>query len=474
MATFGTLNEFSGIDSDWSSYNERCTFYFIANKITDDDIKRAVFLSIVGDKTYQLIRGLLAPKELSDVKYDDIIRTMTNHYNPKKSAIVERFKFNKCNRKPSQAISAYVAELKELSRTCAFGITADGVTLTSQLILDENLRDRFVCGLEDAIIQRRLLSEDNLSYEKAVKIANAMELASAGSTQLSGQQPPSVNKLFNPKPQPPKHQQKNRKPNVMKKQTKKPCYRCLDDKHSHSDCPFMKSECYKCGKRGHISKACRSNKSASEQKPTVYELYNMSDRKCEPPAIKLDVMMNNTKIIVEVDTGASATLINESTFHQIWPKQKPDVSKADLLRTYTGEKVPLLGTVKTTIKYKDQTTTLPVLIVKGQGPNILGRDSITALKLKWSSVHQLKGLDIATVLEKHSEVFKDELGCITDVEAKFQIDDSVKPRFLKARPVPYHLRDRVNDELSRLEREGILERVDSSDWACPIVPIVKN
>ena len=474
MATFGTLNEFSGIDSDWISYNERCTFYFIANKITDDDIKRAVFLSIVGDKTYQLIRGLLAPRELSDVKYDDMIRTMTNHYNPTKSAIVEGFKFNKCNRKPSQAISAYVAELKELSRTCAFGVTADGVTLTSQLILDENLRDRFVCGLEDAIIQRRLLSEDNLSYEKAVKIANAMELASAGSTQLSGQQPPSVNKLFNPKPQPPKHQQKNRKPNVMKKQNKKPCYRCLDDKHSHSDCPFMKSECYTCGKKGHISKACRSKKSASDQKPTVYELYNISDRKSEPPAIKLDVMMNNTKIIVEVDTGASATLINESTFHQIWPKQKPDVSKADLLRTYTGEKVPLLGTVNTTIKYQDQTTTLPVLIVKGQGPNIIGRDSITALKLKWSSVHQLKGLDIATVLEKHSEVFKDELGCITDVEAKFQIDDSVKPRFLKARPVPYHLRDRVNDELSRLEREGILERVDSSDWACPIVPIVKT
>ena len=91
------------------------------------------------------------------------------------------------------------------------------------------------------------------------------------------------------------------------------------------------------------------------------EPYNLSDRKCEPPAIKLDVMMNNTKIIVEVDTGASATMINKSTFHQIWPKQKPD-----LLRTYTGEKVPLLGTVKTTIKYQDQTTTLPVLIVKGQ------------------------------------------------------------------------------------------------------------
>ena len=90
---------------------------------------------------------------------------------------------------------------------------------------------------------------------------------------------------------------------------------------------------------------------------------------------------------------------------------RSDIFKADLPRTYTGEKVPLLGTVNTTIKYRDQTTTLPVLIVKGQGPNILGRDSITALKLKWRSVHQLKSLDLAAVLGKHSEVFKDEFGC---------------------------------------------------------------
>ena len=77
-----------------------------------------------------------------------------------------------------------------------------------------------MCGLEDAIIRRRVLSGNSPSYDKSVKIANVMELASAGSTQLSGQQPASVNKLFNPKPQPTKHQQKNRKPSVMKKQTK--------------------------------------------------------------------------------------------------------------------------------------------------------------------------------------------------------------------------------------------------------------
>ena len=72
------------------------------------------------------------------------------------------------------------------------------------------MRYRFMCGLEDTLIQRQLLSKDNLSYEKAMKIANDMELTNAGSTQLSSQQPASVKKLFYPKPQPQqKHQQKN-------------------------------------------------------------------------------------------------------------------------------------------------------------------------------------------------------------------------------------------------------------------------
>ena len=78
------------------------------------------------------------------------------------------------------------------------------------------------------------------------------------------------------------------------------------------------------------------------------------------------------------------------------------------------------------------------------------------------------------MLEKHSEVFRDELGCITDVEAKFQIDDSVEPRFLKARPVPYHIRDRVNDELCRLERGESWRKLILQIGHVQVAPIVKT
>ncbi|GFX98647.1 transposon Tf2-6 polyprotein [Trichonephila clavipes] len=36
------------------------------------------------------------------------------------------------------------------------------------------------------------------------------------------------------------------------------------------------------------------------------------------------------------------------------------------------------------------------------------------------------------------------------------------------------LKDRVENEIDRLEKEGIIEKVDSSEWATPVVPVVKS
>jgi hypothetical protein len=44
MATFGRLSEFNTENEEWQQYEERMGHYFAANKITDDDRKRAIFL----------------------------------------------------------------------------------------------------------------------------------------------------------------------------------------------------------------------------------------------------------------------------------------------------------------------------------------------------------------------------------------------------------------------------------------------
>ena len=152
----------------------------------------------MGDATYQLIRGLLSPKKSTTVPFAEIIATLNSHYTPQKNAIVERYRFNTCNHKTGQSVTNYIAELKELARFCDFDVTAEGVNLTPQLVLEENLRDRFVCGLGESRTQRRLLSETKLTYKSAVDIANAMELADEGASHLSGGKATSqVNQLFN-------------------------------------------------------------------------------------------------------------------------------------------------------------------------------------------------------------------------------------------------------------------------------------
>ena len=50
--------------------------------------------------------------------------------------------------------------------------------------LDDTLRDRFVCGLCQETVQRRLLSEKDLNYMKAMEISLAMEAADANAKSV--------------------------------------------------------------------------------------------------------------------------------------------------------------------------------------------------------------------------------------------------------------------------------------------------
>ena len=53
------------------------------------------------------------------------------------------------------------------------------------------------------------------------------------------------------------------------------------------------------------------------------------------------------------------------------------------------------------------------------------------------------------------------------------VDPSAQPKFCKECTVPYFLRDKVEKELNRSVEEGTLETVEVSEWASPIVSVLK-
>ena len=66
MATFGRVDIFNPEVEDWVTYSERLEHYFIANDIEENEKRRAILLSAVGAKSYQLIRNLVRPNKPTD------------------------------------------------------------------------------------------------------------------------------------------------------------------------------------------------------------------------------------------------------------------------------------------------------------------------------------------------------------------------------------------------------------------------
>ena len=73
-----------------------------------------------------------------------------------------------------------------------------------------------------------------------------------------------------------------------------------------------------------------------------------------------------------------------------------------------------------------------------------------------------------------AQLFEEGLETLQGTKAKIHVDPTATPIFHKARPVPYALREKIEQDLERLERAGTIEPVQYSEWAAPIVPVMKS
>ena len=80
---------------------------------------------------------------------------------------------------------------------------------------------------------------------------------------------------------------------------------------------------------------------------------------------------------------------------------------------------------------------------------------------------------IKQLLDKHSEVFTNGIGKLQGTTGTISLQEGAQPEFIKARQVPYALRSKVEEELDNLQKDGVISPVEFSEWATPIVPIIK-
>lgn len=115
-------------------------------------------------------------------------------------------------------------------------------------------------------------------------------------------------------------------------------------------------------------------------------------------------------------------------------------------------------------------------MVEGEGPNLMGRNWLRELKVTLEGIHSIEENSALNdnILKKHSRFFTNEFGCLQGTKVNLHTDSQVNPKFYKACSVPLALKEKVEEELERLQSAGIISPVQVSKWAAPIVPVMKR
>ena len=218
-AIIGTVGPFNRATEQWSAYRERLEQFFAANDIPDTKYV-PVLLSVIGSSTYELLRTLSSPARPADKSFYELCTLLNAHLSPKPIVIAERFRFHKRNQQAGEAVADFCIAIQKLAEYCDFGTN-----------LSDSLRDRLVCGLASEAIQKKLLVEADLAYEKVKAIALAAETASRDAVELHKQptQSSDVNKL-------------RQKALHSDGHAHKQCCRCGKSNHSADVC-FYKDKC---------------------------------------------------------------------------------------------------------------------------------------------------------------------------------------------------------------------------------------
>lgn len=482
--TFETFNS----TLNWSRWVKRLESAFNIFKVTNENLKLHYLLHYMGHESYDILCDKITPKDPETMSYEEVVSTLKDYFSPEPLEMMENYKFHQRCQQDGESIHDFLKALQRLSTTCKFGS-----------YLDTALRNQFVFGLQNQNIQARLLEVADLTLQSALNKAYSMDIATKNAAQIQKTNfdnqknfyTADVDLLL---------KRKMTKPRTKKNAPQVKCFRCGQAGHVSRTCEQQNLVCKFCKKKGHLESVCfkkgklnlvhnetlfsSSEGSDSEalQLNSASDVHTQTSVQGNRDKICVIMIVNNKEIQFELDTGASVTVMGIHQFRENFGQAT--LSNTSLrLQSYCNKDIQVLGVYKVNVTYGTVKKQLNLYVVNSHKQALLGREWLYEIPLDWSKIwcqNDVSHVENKTIPKavqalflKYSNVTEPGIGKTEYLEAKISIKPDSNPIFCKARRVPFSLLSKIEAELDNLVEQGVLKKVESSEWATPIVPVLK-
>ena len=507
----------------WSKWKKRFENFLLAMDITDETRKRALLLHYIGSPAFDIFETLTDTGEEKD--YKKAMDWLTEHFTPQKNIEYETYLFRQARQRQPETLDQYATRLRQLASTCEF--TDMDKELKSQLILScasSRLRRR---ALREPSLTLKSLLDLGRAMEISERQATGIESNNnsiVDTAVLNQTHPtrPSPSQLPDSRASKTCGHCGNEYPHPQGQDTcparGRQCRSCGKMNHFARCCrsrpssltsdnrrlprPHMQHTSLppalsprqhsKCNIRQVGPSIPQPESSSSSDDEYLYSLHSVPTtnsctianlRDVDPP--KTTVKIANVPLHMLIDSGASINVIDETAYHTITNHRHNKFNNNLALRptstkvyTYGGTKpLPVLGTFTTHVESKARFSPATIYVIKGSPGCLLSYKTATELQLISIIAHTSAPLAAAKsdpppvthLATEYSDLFEG-VGKMKDFQVQLHIDPSVPPVTQPHRRIPFHLREKVEFELDKLERQGIIEPVDGpTPWVSPLV-----